>query len=207
MQGVRDACSQAGVVNDRGGTFEPEMLRGFIREQICPWCGEGPWVRLSKHTHHAHGYGADDLRAMAQLPDDATTCSEEHTEQVHRAQSMQTPEGRRRAGSAAFAARDPEEVRQNARRVITIVNAERRAKPICEIHGDEYSRIKKMSRNIQRECGECVRAYDREHKRKSYARRKTAAENGDPDALAWMAHYKQTKRRAKQEKSRAETAV
>lgn len=51
-----------------------EAMRHFIEQQICPWCGSGPWKILAIHTNKAHGVSGDELRAHAGLFKTASVC-------------------------------------------------------------------------------------------------------------------------------------
>ena len=52
-------------------------MRRAIEDQLCPWCGEGPWRSLSLHTNLRHGWSADDLREIAELPPSEATISDD----------------------------------------------------------------------------------------------------------------------------------
>jgi hypothetical protein len=57
-----------------------EEMRQHLADQVCPWCGAGPWRSLSIHTYHKHGWSADDLREIADLPARRPTVSQETSE-------------------------------------------------------------------------------------------------------------------------------
>lgn len=59
---------------------KPEVLRRYILEQWCWWCGRGPWQSLAHHTSQAHGIGAREVREIAGLFRHATICADTHSE-------------------------------------------------------------------------------------------------------------------------------
>lgn len=54
----------------------PSLLRVYIADQVCWWCGAGPWSSLAGHTAHAHGIRAADLRRLAGFFKHTPVCSE-----------------------------------------------------------------------------------------------------------------------------------
>lgn len=63
--------------SDRLTAPPQDAMRRFIQSQTCPWCGEGPYKNLARHTNGAHGVAADELREMAGLIKKTPTCSPE----------------------------------------------------------------------------------------------------------------------------------
>ena len=172
----------------------PKEVAEAIQTQMCPWCGRGPWVRLSKHTHWAHGFSADDLREMAGLPESVSTCSEENSEQVRVAQGMRSEEGKARASRAAIAARDPVWHRENWKRAQRVGGEMRKSLPICDVHGNEHVRRRRNGRYVYRECGECEKARQREAKSKWWRELKQREAEGDPEAIARLERHRELKR-------------
>lgn len=54
-----------------------EEAREAILSQICPFCGRGPFIKLSCHTAYVEGVTAAELRAVAEVYKATPTCSEE----------------------------------------------------------------------------------------------------------------------------------
>lgn len=57
--------------------LSPELLRQYINEGSCPWCGKGGFKIVSLHTNHVHGISAYLLREMAELFRYSPTCTPE----------------------------------------------------------------------------------------------------------------------------------
>jgi hypothetical protein len=55
-----------------------EEIRQAIAEQVCPWCGRGPFKMLAGHTQRAHGVDCDALREMAGLIKAASLCDSDY---------------------------------------------------------------------------------------------------------------------------------
>jgi len=58
---------------------EVEVLRAYIREQRCWWCGNGPFRVLALHTVNAHGINRFELRRLADVAGRTSICSPEHS--------------------------------------------------------------------------------------------------------------------------------
>jgi len=55
----------------------PPLLRAYIADQLCWWCGKGPFKVLAGHTSQAHGINRIELRNLAGLFQSTVVCSEE----------------------------------------------------------------------------------------------------------------------------------
>ncbi len=76
----------------------PEELRAAVETQLCPWCGEGPWQLLARHTQAAHGVAAAEFRERAELGYREPLCSSEFSSMARERElrHLATPQGRDR---------------------------------------------------------------------------------------------------------------
>lgn len=68
----------------RVGLITPDMQRfeapraddmtDALRQQVCPFCGAGPFVVVAQHTYQKHGVTADQLREMAGMMLNESIC-------------------------------------------------------------------------------------------------------------------------------------
>lgn len=64
-------------MSDRIGLDQsPEAIRAAISENVCPFCGDGPFKSVGAHTAKKHEVTAAELREAAELPRTAVITSE-----------------------------------------------------------------------------------------------------------------------------------
>lgn len=58
-------------------TFSPEVVKAHLDQQLCPWCGRGPFKVVALHVSQTHGIGRKELRDLAGLKANDSICSDE----------------------------------------------------------------------------------------------------------------------------------
>lgn len=61
-------------------TFSPEVVRAHIEQQLCPWCGRGPFQVVALHISQTHGIGKKELRDLAGLKSNDSICAPGYSE-------------------------------------------------------------------------------------------------------------------------------
>jgi hypothetical protein len=57
-----------------------EEIVAALENQICPWCGKGPYTFLGMHIYRKHGLTVMQLKEMADLPIGTPTCDPKYSE-------------------------------------------------------------------------------------------------------------------------------
>lgn len=70
----------AGAFGPQVPTFSPDYVHGYLDQQLCPWCGRGPFKVVALHVAQVHGIGRKELRDLAGLKSNDSICSKEFSD-------------------------------------------------------------------------------------------------------------------------------
>lgn len=95
-----NASTPAGVMIDHAAP-SAGAIRRCVAEQICPFCGRGPYKMLPVHTNKSHGVDKWELRELAGMSTTETLCSPESVDAMRAAAARNGSPGRERATEAS----------------------------------------------------------------------------------------------------------
>ena len=164
---------QLGIITQNKQRFEAfraDDALESVRRQVCPFCGEGPFLVVARHVYLMHGITSRELRNMLGILANESICDPTHAQAVAaRSVVAKDPELRRRSLEAR---RSRTSAGWKMTKAARLAMSERRKgrRPrggdlvpeiVCPVDGTRFTSPRHGARYCSRQCAALARAAER----------------------------------------------